>query len=164
MVLALSLPTTEVSVRDLLNTHSAVLDELRRRGVIRSVNNPTGDYAEWLVSSKLGLTLASNSVKGFDATDTNHVRYQIKARRVHKYNASTQLSPIRNLAGNDFDVLIAVVFDSAWNIRVAASFTHKAVQELAVYRQHVNGHVMHVRRSMFSVPGAQEITDALRDE
>jgi len=61
-------------------------------------------------------------------------------------------------------VLIAVVFDGAWNVGVAASYTHKAVQELAVYRQHVNGHVMHVRRSTFSVPGVQEITDALRDE
>lgn len=164
LVSAPPLPTTGLSVRDLLNTHSAVLDELRRRGIVRSANNPTGDYAEWLVSSKLGLTLAGNSVKGFDATDAGHIRYQIKARRVHAHNVSTQLSPVRNLAGNDFDFLIAVVFDSAWNVNLAAKFTHKAVQKLAIYRQHVNGHVMHVHRSIFSVAGVEEITKALRDE
>lgn len=35
----------------LLVQHAAILDELRRRGILRSRNNPTGDYGEWLVSS-----------------------------------------------------------------------------------------------------------------
>lgn len=156
--------TTGLSVRDLLNTHSAVLDELRRRGIVRSTNNPTGDYAEWLVSSKLGLTLTGPSAKGFDATDAGNARYQIKARHVHARNVSTQLSPIRNLAGNDFDFLVAVVFDSAWNVSLAARFTHSAVLRLANYRKHVNGHVMHVHRSMLAVSGVEDITDVLRDE
>ena len=79
---AMDLPDfTELTIAELLATHSAVLDELRHRNVIRSKNNPTGDYAEWLVSTKLGLTLETNSVKGFDATDLHGLRYQIKGRR-----------------------------------------------------------------------------------
>ncbi|CBJ37457.1 conserved protein of unknown function [Ralstonia solanacearum CMR15] len=163
MVHALSLPVTGLSVRDLLNTHSAVHDELRRRGVFRSANNPKGDYAEWLVSSKIGFELAGNSVKGFDATDARHVRYQIKARLVHAHNVSTQIRPIRSLVGNDFDILIAVVFDSAWNVNLAARVMHKAAQKMAVYRQHVNGHVMQIHCSMFSVAGVLEIIETLRD-
>ncbi|MEQ1674159.1 MAG: hypothetical protein ABL865_03865 [Candidatus Nitrotoga sp.] len=73
---------TELTITGLLITHSAVLDELRHRNVIRSKNNPTGDYAKWLVSRKLGLTLETNSAKGFDATDLQGLRYQIKGRRV----------------------------------------------------------------------------------
>ena len=37
-----------LSVRGLLGLHVAALDELRRRGVLRTENNPTGDYAEYL--------------------------------------------------------------------------------------------------------------------
>jgi hypothetical protein len=39
----------------LLQLHSAVLDEMRRREIIRSRNNPTGDYAEWLVATACDL-------------------------------------------------------------------------------------------------------------
>ncbi|MGY6258135.1 hypothetical protein ACXIVK_32200 [Paraburkholderia caledonica] len=153
-----------LSIADLLATHCAALDELRRRGVVRSGNNPTGDYAEWLVSSKLGLQLAAKSVKGFDATDADGIRYQIKARRVTADNSSTQLSVIRNLAGEDFDLLVAVVFDSAWNVAVAAKMTREAVSKLATFRHHVNGHVMHLRRTVFSVDGVDDITTVLRGE
>ncbi|CAJ0698272.1 hypothetical protein R77591_04955 [Ralstonia mannitolilytica] len=34
------------SVLDLLKMHSAVLDELKRRQIVRTGNNPTGDYTE----------------------------------------------------------------------------------------------------------------------
>lgn len=68
-----------LSVSDLLKTHTGVLDELRARGILRSANNPTGDYAEWLFCQALGWDQAANSVKGFDATDASGVRYQITA-------------------------------------------------------------------------------------
>ncbi|HKR42537.1 MAG TPA: hypothetical protein VJU59_23180 [Paraburkholderia sp.] len=153
-----------LSTPDLLAAHSSVLNELRRRGVIRSSNNPTGDYAEWLVSSRLKLSLADKSVKGYDAIDENGVRYQIKARRTSPDNSSTQLGVIRNLEGNDFDVLIAVVFDNEWNVSMAASMTHEAVGRVALFRKHVNGHVMHLRKSTLSVAGVRDITSDLSAE
>lgn len=154
----------ELSTRGLLAAHCAVLAELRRRGVIRSHNNPVGDYAEWLVSSRLGLTLADRSVKGYDATDGKHVRYQIKARRTTVDNPSTQLSVIRNLVGNDFDVLVGVVFDSEWNVALAARMTRDAVATVASFRKHVNGHVMQLRRSVLSIAGVDDITATLQGE
>lgn len=154
----------DLSTRGLLAAHCAVLAELRRRGVIRSHNNPTGDYAEWLVSSKLGLTLADKSVKGYDAIDAKNIRYQIKARRTTVENPSTQLSVIRDLAGNDFDVLVGVVFDSEWNVVLAARMTRDAVASIASFRRHVNGHVMHLRCSVLSVAGVDDITSALQNE
>ena len=39
----------------LMNQYAAVLITLNERGVIRTYNSPVGDFAEWLVSQKLGL-------------------------------------------------------------------------------------------------------------
>ena len=150
------------TITELLTEHSAVLDELRRRRVVRSKNNPTGDYAEWLVSTKLGLTLETNSAKGFDATDAKGLRYQIKGRRVTPDNKSTQLGVIRNLDGKDFDFLIAVIFDEKWLVRRAAKIPQHAIAELATFRKHVNGHIMLLRPCVFDNPNVRDITHDLR--
>lgn len=152
----------ELAISELLAAHSAVLDELRRRGVVRSKNNPTGDYAEWLVSSKLGLKLEANSAKGFDAVDSLGLRYQIKGRRVTPDNKSSQLGVIRNLKGADFDFLVGVVFDKDWQILRAAKISHSVLASVAAFRTHVNGHVMHLRPSIFDNQGVEDITEALR--
>lgn len=68
------------TVAELLETHTAVLNELRDREILRTANNPTGDYAEWLFCEAFGWDQAANSVKGFDATDAEGIRYQIKGR------------------------------------------------------------------------------------
>lgn len=54
--------------------------ELKRRGVIRNVNNPVGDIGEFRAADMLHLVLAGPSCKGFDATDSDRLRYQIKIR------------------------------------------------------------------------------------
>lgn len=152
----------ELTIPELLASHSAVLDELRKRGVIRSKNNPTGDYTEWLVSSKLELTLAINSSKGFDAKDVQGLRYQIKGRRVTPENKSTQLGVIRNLIGKDFDFLVAVVYDENWQVQTAAKIPHQTVALLSSFRPHQNGHIMHLRSSIFNHPSVEDISSVLR--
>jgi hypothetical protein len=149
---------SKLTITELLATHSAVLDELRHRNVIRTKNNPTGDYAEWLVSTKLELTLAANSAMGFDATDLQGLRYQIKGRRVTPENNSTQLSVIRNLDGNGFDFLVAVVFNENWQVKYAAKIPHQTVRSLAIFRPHVNGHTMHLRPATFGNPNVEDIS------
>lgn len=95
-----------LSIEQLLNQYTQILDELRERGVIRTENSPIGDYAEWLVAKCLGLTLKKSSNSGYDAIDTEGVKFQIKSRRITPKNPSTQLSAIRNLESQDFDYLI----------------------------------------------------------
>lgn len=151
-----------MTITELLATHSEVIDELRRRGIVRSKNNPTGDYAEWLVSERFGLILESNSAKGFDATDKTGVRYQIKGRRVTPDNPSTQLGAIRDLDSQDFDFLVAVIFDANWQVLRAAKIPHRVVSELATYRKRTNSHVMHLRPSVFENTGVEDISAFLR--
>ena len=149
----------DATAADLLNLHSSVIDELRRRGVVRTGNNPTGDYTEWLVAKTLNLTLATSSAKGFDATDLHGVRYQIKGRRVTSRNPSTQLSVIRALESSDFDVLIAIIFDDLWNVVYAVKILHETVSKIATFRKHVNGHVLHIRRQELAYPDVETITN-----
>jgi hypothetical protein len=152
-----------LAIIELLTMHSAVLAELRGRGVLRSSNNPTGDYTEWLVADRLGLHLNKNSEKGCDATDADGAKYQIKGRKLSQSNASTQLGVIRDLDKQEFDFLIAVIFETNWQVKCAVKIPHTAIATLASYRKHVNGHVLHVRPSLFQVTGIEDITSRLRD-
>lgn len=149
------------SVLDLLKLHSAVLDELKRRQIVRTGNNPTGDYTEWLVAQRLGLTLNGNSGKGYDAMDAAGMRYQIKGRRLSSDTAPGQLGTIRDLEHKEFDFLIAVVFRPDWQIKCAIKIPHQTVTELADYRKHVNGHVLYVRPSLLAHPTVADVTEML---
>ena len=150
-----------LTISELLQAHSSVLDELKRRGVVRSKNNPTGDYAEWLAATRLGLKLETNSAKGFDATDPQGLRYQIKGRRVTPDNPSTQLGVIRSLREKDFDFLLAVPFAADWRVLRAASIPHRTVEHLAAFRKHQNGHIMHLRPAVFGNQDVEDITEVL---
>lgn len=146
-----------LSVPQLLSMHSALLEELRFRKIVRTGNNPTGDYVEWLVASRLGLKLESNSAKGFDAVDGDGLRYQIKGRRLTSANASMQLGVIRALEMAHFDYLVVVVMNPDWSIRFALKIPHAAISSIAVYRKHVNGHVLTITSSVLEAPGVEDI-------
>ena len=76
------------TIRELLKLQVSVIDELRKRNVVRTGNNPLGDYTEWLVAKALGLNLVKNAMAGYDATSEDGVKIQIKGRRITKRNLS----------------------------------------------------------------------------
>jgi hypothetical protein len=59
---------TLMTAAQLLALHAQIGEELRERGVVRSANNPTGDFAEYLFCAAFGWQQAPNSERGFDAT------------------------------------------------------------------------------------------------
>jgi hypothetical protein len=85
------------TVKELLAGYAAILDELRRREIVRSSNSPVCDYAELLFCLAFSWNRAGNSSAGYDAIDDQGVRYQIKARRLTPQNRSRQLSGIRKI-------------------------------------------------------------------
>jgi len=85
---------TGLTPPQLLVLHSEVADELRKRGITRSSNNPTGDLAEYLFCKAFGWKQASNSQANVDAIGPDETRYRIKGRRVTRFNKSRQLSAI----------------------------------------------------------------------
>ncbi len=152
---------TEFTVKELLELQASATNELKARGVVRTQNNPLGDYTEWLVAKALDLELQSNSRAGYDGVGKDGVRVQIKGRRVTPTNNSRQLSAIRKYAEKDFDVLVAVIYDESFNIIEALLIPHEVVGEYASFRAHVNAHILILKGPILSDPRIQSIKEAL---
>lgn len=147
-----------LAVGGLLDLYGRTLDELRRREVLRSTNNPVADYAEYIVSRALGLQLVPKSTKGHDATDDRGRRYEIKGRRITPHNKSRQLSVIRGLDKGEFDFLAAVLFRDDFSVLLGLLIPHAVVLRHAVHRTHVNGWVLHARESLLDIRSVVDIT------
>lgn len=151
---------SELTDKELLQLQADATNELKARGVVRTRNNPLGDYTEWLVSKALDLELQSNSKAGYDGISKDGVRVQIKGRCVTPQNNSRQLSAIRKYAEKDFDILAAVIFDEYFNVIEALLIPHEVVGEYASYRKHVNAHILILKGPILSDPRVQCIKQA----
>ena len=124
---------TNAPVSALLELHGDLLAELRRREVVRSANNPTGDYGELLFSRAFGWTLNGNSSADADAIDAEGLHYQIKCRRLTTPSGSRQLGFIRRMPDRPFDHLAAVLLDGNFRVLRGAILPYEVVQPRAVY-------------------------------
>ena len=148
---------TQLSDAKLLALWADVMTELKSRDVIRSANNPVADYAERLVADQLGLTLAPPSTPGYDATGPDDKpRYQIKARRGVS-GPKRQLGAIRNLDQGGFDYLVVVLFDGAFGVDGMWRFPIDLVRDHAVYRKHVNAHILRLTSDVLNDPRAERL-------
>jgi hypothetical protein len=149
------------TIAELLVLHSGILHELRRREVLRTANNPTGDLAEYLFCKAFGWAQESNSTKAFDAVDEDGLRYQIKGRRLHGLNRSRQLSAIRDL--NGFDVLAAVLFDDNYLVMKAALIPAIVIRDRSKFVEHTNSNRFLLRDEIWSVAGVTDVSEQLRN-
>ena len=95
--------------QDFLRAYQASRHGLTTLGILRSERMLQGDYAEWIASRILGLTLASSGVqKGYDATDAAGRKYQVKSRIVSSVDQRTSFD-IADISA-PFDYLIGVLF------------------------------------------------------
>lgn len=152
----------EMSPLQLLALHARVSDELRARGITRSSNNPTGDLAEYLFCKAFGWTQADNSKANIDALGSDGTRYQIKGRRMTRFNKSRQLSAIRDLEGAHFDMLAGVLFSEDYNVSRAAIIPRATVIAHAVFVKRTNSHKFHLRDDVWQAPGVTDVTAELR--
>ena len=148
-------------VPQLLAIHAAVLDELKLRKVVRSVNGPAGDYAEQLGARAFGWTLAGGSVSGHDAYGEG-LRYQIKSRRLTLQKSSRQLSVLRQLPERKFDHLLGILFNSDFTVRRAALIPHAMIEPRASFRAHVNGWIFHLTDDVWSLAEVRDVTSEIQ--
>lgn len=129
----------ELSVSQLLAQYRQILAELRRRGVIRTNNAPTGDYAEWLTAQLMRGELAPNSEKSFDVSAPDGRRFQVKARvsPAEGDRGTRQLSAFRSW---DFDDVVIILFEDDYSIRRAVQMPAEAMREAATYVAHTNSY------------------------
>lgn len=151
-----------MSVSDLLAGYAAILDELRRREIIRSSNNPLSDYAELLFCRAFGWSREGNSASGHDAMDRSGTRYQVKGRRLTQYKASRQISAIRNLDQTPFDSLAGVLVDRNFQIIRAALVPVAVVRARAVHVAHTNSWKFLLQDDIWKMPEVCDVTGELR--
>lgn len=149
------------SIYDLLALHVDTMKELRNRGVLRSGNIPTGDFAEHLFCEAFDWCQERNSKKAYDAINPEGIRFQIKARRLHSRNRSRQLSSIRSIEG--FDFLAAVLFDEYYRVTRAAIIPSRVVSELATDDRHVNGKRFLLVDAVWNKSEVEDVTETLRE-
>ena len=139
-----------------------IMRELRERQVVKTWNNLVGDLTVRLVVNALGLTESGNSQKGYDATDSSGVKYQIKGRRLTRENKSTQLSAIRESNRPPFTYLIAVLYDEDFSVKAAYKIPYSVVKKKANYQEYINGYRMMVPNNILNEEGVEDLTGVIR--
>ena len=153
----------EPEVKQKLKDYADIINSLYEAGIVRTYNSPVGDYAEWLVSTKLGLELQKNSEKGYDAIDVNSgVRYQVKSRWMHLGKNSRQLNVIRNYLDNQFDYLVAVIFGVDFEVVEAYLIPHDLIGEYFPLNNHQNGIVVTLTNGFIKDDRVKNITDQIK--
>ena len=150
-----------MSVSSLLQTYCDVMDELRRREILRSSNNPVADYSELLFCKAFTWAREGGSSLGFDAGCSKGLRYQIKGRRLTPTNPSRQMSFIRRLPDRQFDFLAGILFHNGFNIKRAALVPHSTVEARARYSKHANAWLFELKDEIWNEPGVVDVTDRL---
>lgn len=103
----------ESEINSLLIEYKNILEKLKNLGVIRT-SKVVGDYGEYIAAKKLNLKLSENSVnKGYDATDQDNKKYEIKARKATSTNIPT-IFPINSKQISVIDFLVYVEFSNEW--------------------------------------------------
>jgi hypothetical protein len=158
---------TELSGRstaDLLALYGSILNVLRERGITRSENPPTGDYAELLAARAFGLTLTTKSSSALDGTDSSGVAYQVKGRRMTRWNGSRQLSAIRGLDAptQPFEFLLGILFRADYTIMRAALIPFDQVLPRATFQPHVNGWRFMLNDIVWSLDGVRDVSEEIR--
>jgi len=156
------LDVQNLTVSDLLSGYGAILDELRRREIVRSSNNPLSDYAELLFCKAFGWSRERNSAAGHDAVDSTGIRYQVKGRRLTRHNLSRQMSAIRNLNKTPFDQLAGVLVDENFQVIRAALVPIAVVSAESVHVTHTNSWKFLLRDNVWNLPDVRDVTDELR--
>ncbi len=88
-------------------------------------SNILGEYTEMLCCSVLGLTnVETSNNNGFDATDKEGKKVQIKGRRISSGNIA-KLTTLWNL---NFDYIIAVIFHGDGSIRFSQKISLEAIE------------------------------------
>jgi hypothetical protein len=144
----------------LLAQSRALLAVLREREVGRSVNSPTGDYAETLVRRACSGKQAPNSQKSWDVLSCDGEQLQVKARVITTGGAGQrQLGSIRTW---DFHALVVVLFDSHFGVMKAVKIPVSVVRQASRPDQYVGGNRVSATPTLLGHPEAEDWTERLR--
>jgi hypothetical protein len=132
----------DLSDSELLQLWARVMTELRDRQVIRSSNNPVGDYCELIVAAHFGVASIGGSNKGYDLVRSGDLRVQVKGRRVTATQSVGHWSVMHQLVEHGFDEIAAVVLSDDFTVREAWTVPWEAANRLKRWNDANQGYVL----------------------
>jgi hypothetical protein len=142
----------DLSDSELLQLWTRVMSDLRDREVIRSSNNPVGDYCELLVAAHFGVTPIGGSNKGYDLIRSRHVRVQVKGRRVTPSQRVGHWSVMHQLVEHGFDEIVAVVLNDDFSVREAWTMPWETANRLKRWNEANQGYVLPYTKAFLRDP------------
>jgi len=139
------------------------MGELRRRGVLRSANQPAGDLAIRLFCQAYGWTQTSKSTPNVSAHDADGVPYRIKGRHRTQHNGSRQFSGLRDLENKHFDYLAGALFDEDYSVLRAAIVPWDIVVKRSRLNNRTNARIFHLDDDVWCIEGVIDATTKLRN-
>jgi hypothetical protein len=149
-------------IQDLFKLHEDISVELIERNIIHSSNNIIANYSEKLACESFGLIQMPESTKGYDAKDSKGLKYEIKGRKPTVKNKSRQLSALRGLDDNQFDFLIAILFEGSFEVKRAAKIPHAVVLKKSTFVPRTKSWTFHIRDEIWDIPGVEDITQEVK--
>jgi hypothetical protein len=146
----------------LLRLWSRVMTELHDRGVVRSSNNPLGDYCEELVAAHYGVKPVGGSNAGFDLTTPEEVLVQVKSRRLTARRPHVgHFSVMHGFDEHSFDEVAAVVLNEDFTLREAWSVPWQACDRHKRWNKANQGWVLAYTRRFLADPDIRRLDLAL---
>lgn len=124
-----------LKLMELLNMNKVINDELKARNLVRT-GNIIGDLGENLFRLAYGWKLENNSNCGYDATDNQGIKYQIKTRKSE--NNTIQFGAIRDIDEHVFNYLAILVLHEDYSIRYAALMPRQLVKKYCKHQDYTN--------------------------
>ncbi|HEY0901538.1 MAG TPA: hypothetical protein VGD95_05390 [Micavibrio sp.] len=100
----------------MMQLQTQLQDELAARKIILNPSQPVGDYAIHLACAAFDLQREPPATSGYDASDSEGLRYQVKFRRLAHAQDTRQLNAIKGIEQRKFDFLIGVLFNADMSI------------------------------------------------
>ena len=132
-----------------------------RLGAVRTRNAPIEGVAELIACECLDLTIAARNQEGFDATDAEGLRYQIKGICTDE-NAGRS-SPIRE--PHDFEYVVVVVCARDYRVQSILNIRKDVLvgtPELWVWSRRIQAHQVTWNRNRAAINGVQEMLALFR--
>ncbi len=147
-----------LSAYQMMQLQTQLQDELAARKIILNPSQPVGDYAIHLACAAFDLKREPPSTSGYDASNSEGLRYQIKFRRLSSPQDTRQLNAIKGIEQRKFDFLIGVLFNADMSVFRAAmmSFTVAATK---VDKEKI----LLLSNKVFDAEGVFDVTDKLKN-
>lgn len=149
--------TKTLSAHALIALQTEAMDELAARGIVQNPTQPVGDYAIHLACQAFGLKREPTSTSGYDASDSEGLRYQVKFKRLLSAADTRQLNAVKGLEQRKFDFLIGVLFHADMGVFRAALLPFDIVAAKVDQSK-----ILLLSNKLWDMDGVIDITDKLK--